>query len=159
MSLFIDGEELLSCEGTTQGDLLTMAMFAVATVPLIKELRNIHTKQIWYADDASSSGSLENVRRWWDLLTALGPGYGYFPNPSKTVLLTKEEFLFAATETFAGTCVSISTQGKLALGCPISIDSFVSNFILSKISEWSTQLLKLSEIAITQCHTAFNAFT
>ena len=67
--------------------------------------------------------------------------------------------MFAATEAFAGTGVSITTQGKVVLGCPIGIDFVVSNFISSKISEWSTQLLKLPEIAITQPHTAFSAFT
>ena len=34
--LFIDGETIMSKEGTTQGDLLVMAMYAIATMPLIK---------------------------------------------------------------------------------------------------------------------------
>ena len=31
--LFVDGDTLLSQEGTTQGDLLAMPMFALATIP------------------------------------------------------------------------------------------------------------------------------
>jgi len=38
----------------------------------------------WYADDASALGSTFNLHAWWDELATVGPGYGYFPNPSKT---------------------------------------------------------------------------
>ena len=70
MSLFIDGKQLLLCEGTKQGNLLAMAMFAVAIVPLIKELRNIDTKQIWYAaDDEKVVGLVDSLWPWLWLLS------------------------------------------------------------------------------------------
>ena len=42
----------MSKEGTTQGDLLAMAMHAVAITPLIYRLAEVKLKQ-WFADDAS----------------------------------------------------------------------------------------------------------
>lgn len=71
VSLFIDNEVLYSQEGTTQGDPLAMAMFAVATVPLINILRSVTSslKQIWYADDATAGGAIQDIRGWWDSLT------------------------------------------------------------------------------------------
>ena len=50
--------EIASCEGTTQGDPLAMAMYALATTPLIKMLHdNVPmTKQVLYADDATGVG-------------------------------------------------------------------------------------------------------
>ena len=43
LSLFIDGECLLSEEGTTQGDTLVMAMHALSTVLLIQKLATRHS--------------------------------------------------------------------------------------------------------------------
>ena len=63
--LFIDGETLLSQEGTTEGDPLAMAMYAIAVNPLIHRLKHDTTKQIWFADDATAGGKLNNLREWW----------------------------------------------------------------------------------------------
>ena len=52
--LFVDGKTLLSQEGTTQGDPLAMAMYAIAISPLESE----QIKQVWFADDATAGGEL-----------------------------------------------------------------------------------------------------
>ena len=54
IQLFIDGESIPSLEGTTQGDPLAMAMYAVAITPLIHRLAEENLKQVWFADDASA---------------------------------------------------------------------------------------------------------
>ena len=67
VQLFIDGETLLSQEGTTQGDPLAMAMYAIAVNPLIHRLKCDTTKQIWFADNATAGGKINNLREWWDV--------------------------------------------------------------------------------------------
>ena len=93
VQLFIDGQVLLSEEGTTQGDPLAMAMYAIAITPLIHHLENEQIKQIWYADDATASGNLSHLRTWWDTISTTGPDFGYYPNASKTWLIVKEGYL------------------------------------------------------------------
>ena len=44
--LFVDGDAILSQEGTTQGDSLSMPMYALVTIPLIKKLDGNY-KQMW----------------------------------------------------------------------------------------------------------------
>ena len=60
--LFIDGECIPSREGTTQGDPLTMAMYAMATLPLIQSLqREAEVEQILFADESAAGGECERT--------------------------------------------------------------------------------------------------
>ena len=61
-------------EGTTQGDPLAMPMYALATLPLIERLPG-EVAQVWYADDACAVGSITQLRKWWECLCQVGPGY------------------------------------------------------------------------------------
>ena len=84
--------QFLSQEGTTQGCPLAMAMYALALAPLVKELHPL-VRQVWYADDATSCDSFIKMRAWFDALREKGPKYGYYPKPSKCILLVKPERL------------------------------------------------------------------
>ena len=67
-----------------------MAMYGLAVLPLIKKLAE-EAKQVWYADEATGGGKLEQLRRWWDKLNECGPAFGYFPNAVKTWLIVERE--------------------------------------------------------------------
>ena len=156
--LFVDGQCLLSKEGTTQGDPLAMAMYAIGTQPLIRRLEGI-AKQVWYADDSAAGSSLERMREWWSLLEELGPLYGYFPNGSKTHLLTKPEHADTAREVFQGTEITISAEGRRYLGGAMGTTPFMLQFVERKVQEWTEEVKVLTEFAITQPHAAYVVFT
>ena len=149
---------MLSKEATTQGDPLAMAMYAIGTQPLIQRLNGI-AKQVWYADDSAAGSTLLNLRRWWDLLEEVGPLYGYFPNGSKTHILTKPDTAESAKEIFKGTSITISTEGKSYLGGAIGSTSFIREFVGRKVQDWVDEIKTLSNIAKTQPHAAYAAFT
>lgn len=52
-TLYVGGESIVSAEGTTQGDPLGLAIYAIGTQPLIQRLSG-GAKQVWYADDSSA---------------------------------------------------------------------------------------------------------
>ena len=97
--------EISSTEGTTQGDPLAMAMYGLATLPLIRQLQDTTptVQQVWYADDATSAGSSLDLRAWWGEIQQYGPLFGYYPNSSKTYLVVKEEHEQNANALFADT--------------------------------------------------------
>ena len=157
--LYINGETMLSQEGTTQGDPLAMAMYAIAVNPLIHRLKQDTTKQIWFADDATAGGKLNSLREWWDRLTTIGPDYGYFPNALKTSLIVKEGYKDEAVAIFEGTQVVVTEEGKKYLGSAIGKQSFIESYVQQKVASWVDELERLSRMATTQPHAAFAAFT
>ena len=76
----IGGLELRSSEGTTQGDPLGMAIYAMAISPLLDLLiastNGNQNKMAAFADDVSASGKIKCLREWWSHLIEAGPKYG-----------------------------------------------------------------------------------
>ena len=70
-----------------------MFFYAVAVVPLIRSLTSKHNfVQCWYADDSACAGKLPRIRLWLDKLIQLGPGYGYFAEPTNSVLVVVPQY-------------------------------------------------------------------
>ena len=155
--LFVDGQCILSKEGTTQGDPLAMAMYAIGTQSLIRKLDGI-SKQVWYADDSAAGSNLLKLSRWWDVLKEIGPIYGYYTNGSKTHVL-KSQHSEAANEIFEGTGIPIPTEGERYLGGAMGTASFLQQYVERKVNGWVKELEKLSKIAATQPHAAYAGFT
>jgi hypothetical protein len=76
---------IFSREGVVQCDPLSMFSYAIATIPLIRELEDaILWRQLWFADDSSVIGNIDSIRIWFNKLISIGPLYGYYPEPSKS---------------------------------------------------------------------------
>jgi len=129
-----------------------MAMYGLATISLIRRL-NGPCKQVWYADDSAAFGSLEYLRSWWDR----GPSYGYFANPPKAWLVTKDSYLQNAVKIFAGSGVNITPNGRPYLGAALGSPDFIEEHLRSKVGEWTSSITLLSEIAKSQPHAAYSA--
>ena len=92
--LVISGENqydiIYSEEGTIQGDVAAMAQYGLRITPPIRNLANkvdnTKCKQVRYADDSSSAGKLEEIKKWWIELCEAGPKYGYYPYHEKRYL-------------------------------------------------------------------------
>ena len=154
------GGEILSCEGTTQGDPLAMGMYALAITPLIRGLSDcqLDTKQVWYADDATGAGTCSNLKRWWDHLTSIGPKYGYFPKSPKCHLVVKPEFEERAKSIFEGSNINITTGGTRHLGAVIGSKECREEYVANKVETWVEEIQVLANIASTQPHAAYSAF-
>ena len=83
----IGGTEIRSNEGTTQGDPVAMAIYAIGITPLIMMMIELVTttcddiKMVAFADDFSAAGKLISLLLWWTTLLEIGPKFGYYPEP------------------------------------------------------------------------------
>jgi hypothetical protein len=153
----LGGWELPSQEGTTQGCPLAMAMYALALVPLVSQLHGL-CKHVWFADDGTGAGKLDDLRKWWDKLLVKGPDYGYFPKPSKTWLIVKHDKLDEAKRIFEGTGVQFTSEGMRHLGAAIGSQKFKASYLQKKITEWIGSIERLAKIAVTEPQVAFSAY-
>ena len=156
--LFIGGEHILSQEGTTQGDPLAMAMYAIGTLPLIQELQGV-APQSWYADNATAGGKLRSFRMWWDRLKMAGPHYGYHPNPAKTWHVVKFEHHEAAADVFRNIGINITEGGMRYLGSYLGSADSVKNFVQDKVVQWVKEMENLSIVAESQPQATYAIFT
>ena len=100
-----------------------------------------------------------DLRDWWDKISTSGLGFGYFPNASKTWLVTKEGLHDAAVSFFANTGVSVTSNGRPYLGAAIGSREYVAGQVESKVNEWTSNIQCLATIAMTQPHAAYTALT
>ena len=98
-------------------------------------------------------GHLSEVRLWWDSLVHVGPNFGYFPNPSKTRVIVKEQLLLATI--LQGSGVSVTAEDKRHLGAALGSSSFVDSYVEAKISTWAQELQLLADISIIHPHAAY----
>ena len=156
--LLQDGNKcLLSKEGVTQGDPLSMMLYAVAVLPLIHSLRAPGKWiQNWYADDSSCVADLPSLRTWFEELLNRGPAYGYFPEPSKTVLVVGPSDIQQASELFADLGIKVVTGGRF-LGGFIGEKTLAAEFVSSKVQLWCHCIGQLSDVAEKQPQAAHAA--
>ncbi|KAL5262366.1 hypothetical protein ACHWQZ_G007921 [Mnemiopsis leidyi] len=160
-----DGQFIYSSEGTTQGDNCAMAFYAISTLPIIRSLANQEFdpvtetfKQAWFADDASAAGKLMGILKWWNKLVDIGPKYGYFPNPSKCVLIVKNESMREmANEIFGKYGIQITTRGQRHLGAIVGTPEYREEYIKKKIQEWKEDVKTLASIAKAEPQGAYSA--
>ena len=150
---------LYSKEGVTQGDPLSMFMYAIGTLPLIRSLHNpSHWTQVWYADDASAGGSLHDIRDWFSLLCSRGPAFGYFPEPSKSFVVVGEHCRSEAEALFQGLGVHVVT-GHRYLGGFIGDLNQRNVFVQKKVNNWVNHVRVFGDIALSQPQLAYTAVT
>ncbi|XP_064391050.1 uncharacterized protein LOC135338886 [Halichondria panicea] len=133
-------------------------MYGLATIPIIRKLDGL-CKQVWYADDSAAIGKIGQLHDWWNKLAAIGPAFGYFPNPSKTWLVTKQNHHDRATNIFAGSGVNVTPEGRPYLGAAIGSREYIAEYVNTKVQLWSSSINTLSNIAKSQPHAAYSAIT
>ena len=100
-----------SKEDMTQGNPLAMISYGIGFLTLIRELWKAHPRftQPWYADDAGAGGMFQQILEHFQDLQERGPARGYYPEPTKSILVVAPGNLARAEEHFRGLGIRVVT--------------------------------------------------
>ena len=83
-----------------------------------------------HADDFSAAGNLKSLRRWWSVLTDIGPKFGYYPEPTKTWLAVNKSCDSEKVEyAFFRTKLKTTTDVRRQLGGSVGTRKFKDVYI------------------------------
>ena len=155
-----DGTYILSQEGTTQGDPLAMAMYAVATRRLLDKLKDKvpGVKQVWYADDCTGAGQLRELHLWWKEIVEIGPTFGYYPKPDKSRVTVKTEEMVDQARQIFGDSVKVTCEGERHVWAALGTERFKREYVNGKVSKWVEDVKQLADIASDEPQAALSAY-
>ena len=151
---------ILSREGVTQGDPLSMILYGVALQPLIRLLKTeVPTAvQGWYADDGGTAGMGREVKKSIDLLLKHGEHFGYYLNTGKSICIVRPEDLTKATELFGGLKLRFVT-GFRYVGGFIGADDERDTWLKPQIDAWAQGVKDLAMVAKKHPQSAYAGLT
>jgi len=142
------GVFLFSKEGSTQGDPLSMIVYGIGTLPLVRQLKQEFpaVEQTWYADDGGAGGRFDSIRKQFTRLQEIGPNFGYFPEPTKSMLIIPNHSLEVAKVEFADLGFKVTT-GHRYLGGFIGEKEALQEWIEELTKNWSQAVADLASVA------------
>ena len=126
------GHFLHSKEGVTQLDPLAIIAYGIGVPPLIREIRGAHphVTQTWYADDTGAGVNFSHIlAHLWDL-QARGPQRGYFPDPTKSILVVAPRNIARVEGFFIGMELKVVTRAGI-------LESSSGRERRSKVAVWA----------------------
>jgi hypothetical protein len=147
---------LLSQEGVTQGDPLSMILYGLALSPLAEKLKRAipDLTQPWYADDAAMVGRVTLVAAAMTLLMEMGPARGYFPEPAKSIVVSPEAKRTAIKSHLEQFDFQYE-NGSRYVGGYIGPESAHNEWLSPQVQKWATAVKSLAKVARRYPQTAY----
>ena len=115
------------------------------------ELLNLQT-------DCDLLATIKELALWLEKVCHEGPTNGYFPEPSKSILIVKEEFHATAKELFQHQGLTI-VSGHRYLGGFVGDQTELAKYVRSRVIKWSSQINAVTQAAASFPHEAFSAIS
>ena len=149
---------ILSKEGVTQGDPLSMVLYGITLVPLAERLRKAHPTvlQPWYADDMAMAGPVEDIAGAMEHLQRWGPARGYFPEPSKSIMICSPEHHEVLEERMGAKGLHFKySVGHRYIGGFIGSEDARREWVEEQVEQWTEGVDVLARVAHRFPQTAY----
>jgi hypothetical protein len=133
-----------------------MIVYGIALLPLSERLRAFEPTvlQPWYADDMAMVGPCSGIAKVTTLLARLGPLRGYFPEPSKSILICKPAVRDLARQALASFDFKY-VDGHRYVGGFIGTDEAREAWLEPQLDAWVYGIQQLAKVAVRFPQTAF----
>ena len=138
-----------------------MLNYALGTSILLDRLKltSATTRQVSLADDITGAEKILDLRIWWDKIISKRKKFGYYVNDSNSWLIIKDpNYLDHAQNILKDTGIKFTCEGKRYFGAVIGSDDFKSEYVREKITNWTQEIIKLTEYSKTQPLVAYAIF-
>ena len=136
--------------------MITYGIGVLRVFPLISELREAHTRvtELWYTDDARAWGTFHHIlAHFWDM-QARGPPRGYFPDPTKSILVVAPGNVTRAEDFLQGMVMQIVT-GSRYLGGFIRDGAAEKSWLSGKFEVWAESVGTLAGVSRKHLQSAY----
>ena len=149
-----------SKEGVTQGDPLSMYVYALSVLPLIRAARDANpwVVQSWFADDSAGGADFPELRRHLEYLGEHGPTYGFYPELDKSKIVVPPEKMERANEYFSDLGLKV-VEGARYLGGFIGSEEKKVEWLQPKVENWVHEVECLAGAAASYPQSAYCALT
>ena len=156
-----EAKTLLSREGITQGGVMGLTIYGIATMPLVERMRvALPTTLVpWYADDSGAVGRAADAAQGLKFLQEEGPRYGYHPEPSKCTFICKAEDEACAREEFERLGLHIKySRGDRYLGGFVGSAKEKDKWIKEKVENWVQDVMVMADVAVKYPQSVYIGF-
>ena len=109
-------------------------------------------------DDSACCGLLLHIREWLLRLPEHDHAYGYYVEPSKSVLIIKEQYLKEAQDILADLQVRVILLSYFLGGCVDNMEG-IRQYVACKVNNWVKGVEQLIKAPKVYPHSAYSAFT
>ena len=126
-----------------------MIAYGIGVISLIRELLGAHpcVTQLWYLDDAGAGGKFPYILAHLQKLQASGLSRGYFPEPTKSILVVAPRNVAWAGEFFKGMGIKVVTESRY-LGGFIGEGEAEKSWLAGKVTGWTESVETLVGVSL-----------
>ncbi len=122
-----------------------MFAYGIGILPLIRQLKAEfpQVEQPWYADDAGAGAKFDEIERFFRRLCEIGRLFGYYPEPTKSILIVRQHNLEEARLRFPAFKVK---TGNRYLGGFIGEEEALNEWLGEKTKFWTEAVTDLTSV-------------
>jgi hypothetical protein len=107
-----------------------------------------------HADDALAASTFHRIRHYFEYLEKIGPDYGYYPEPRKSILVVTQKNLLSAKTYFADLNFQVTT-GNRYLGGYLGEEEAKLKWLQDTTQDWKHGVQELAKVASKYPQSAF----